>query len=351
MLSSIETGRPSSIEPARLAAPRQPALSSASISSTAEIKRQVRRASTAPQDSRLANTTSKIGGVKRKAEDQSGRPSSQPPSGPGVLKSASISTASNSRPSSAKVLSAPKSPAKTQPNKALPALPKPQATAATTLASKPPPKGSFADLMAKAKALQEKAPAEVGRFKHQPLPREKISKAERRRRALEVQTKSKTAQPGGKPVGSLHSLRTDRPQAGVSTGKRNIEEQPSYKGTARPPQSPPASTYRGTASLPVRRQANRKERSTSATKRSRMNEYLGTDEEDEGDIVDDYDDHYSDESSDMEAGLDDMEEEEAAALAAAQLEDEQELRAELAAKKEKLDRRKKLAALASKMRR
>lgn len=77
-----------------------------------------------------------------------------------------------------------------------------------------------------------------------------------------------------------------------------------------------------------------------------MDDYLGTDEEDEGDYAGDYDDYYS-ESSDMEAGLDDVEEEEAVALKSAQREDEKEWQAELAAKREKMERRKKLTALAS----
>jgi hypothetical protein len=78
-----------------------------------------------------------------------------------------------------------------------------------------------------------------------------------------------------------------------------------------------------------------------------MDEYLGTDEEDEGEYANDYEDYYS-ESSDMEAGFDDVDEEEAAALAAARREDIEDMRAEAAAKQEKLDRRKKLTMLASK---
>lgn len=77
-----------------------------------------------------------------------------------------------------------------------------------------------------------------------------------------------------------------------------------------------------------------------------MDDYLGTDEEDEGEYANDYDDYYS-ESSDMEAGLNDVEREEASALKSAQREDEEEWQAELAAKKEKMDRRNKLSSLVS----
>jgi hypothetical protein len=84
-----------------------------------------------------------------------------------------------------------------------------------------------------------------------------------------------------------------------------------------------------------------------------MDEYLATDEEEEGEFGDygNYDDLYSDASSDMEAGFDDVWEEEDAALKSARKEDEQELQRETAAKKEKLERQKKLAALASRTKR
>lgn len=84
-----------------------------------------------------------------------------------------------------------------------------------------------------------------------------------------------------------------------------------------------------------------------------MDEYLATDEEDEGDYggYGEYDDYYSDASSDMEAGFDDVREEEDAALKYARKEDEEEMRMEMLAKKAKMERQKKLEALASRNRR
>lgn len=201
--------------------------------------------------------------------------------------------------------------------------------------------------MAQAKAVQQKAPAQVGMFKHQAVSKEKLSRMERKKRELDSRSKDKTAKIT-KPGVAVKGTSRD----GSSVKKREPDV-PSYKGTARPTPSPQVPTYRGTAGIPPRRDAGgASQRRQSSTKRSsRMNEYLGTDEEDEGDYADGYDDYYSDASSDMEAGLDDVEEEEAAALAAARLEDEKEWRAELAAKREKEERRKKLAALASKTKR
>jgi hypothetical protein len=206
--------------------------------------------------------------------------------------------------------------------------------------------------MVKAKALQDKAPTQVGMFKHQPVPKEKLSKIERKKRAMEAQTKEKAASAGKKSTVTTSALVRDRSRDGTPMKKRTLEE-PSYKGTSKPAPSSQAPTYRGTASLPARRGADdtRRRGQSSYGKRSRTNEYLGTDEEDEGDYTNDYDDYYSDESSDMEAGLNDMEDEEATTLATARREDEEEWRAEAAAKKAKMERRNKLAALAAKTRR
>lgn len=179
-------------------------------------------------------------------------------------------------------------------------------------------------------------------FKHQAVPKEKLSKMERKKRMMEAQTKEKESKQAKRAGISSGSSATTKPGNAKPGQKREIEE-PSYKGTARP--GPPPTEYRGTANLPSRT-GDRKPQ-PGPKKPARMDEYLGTDEEDEGEYADDYDDYYS-ESSDMEAGLDDVEGEEASALAAARREDEEDIRAEAAAKQAKLERRKKLGNLASK---
>jgi hypothetical protein len=157
---------------------------------------------------------------------------------------------------------------------------------------------------------------------------------------MEAQAQEKAARrPGQKPAPSAPGMR------GKLAAKKEPEG-PTYKGTAKPPPKAPESpSYRGTAGLPGRGGNDRR-----AHNKRRRDEYLGTDEEDEGDYGG-YDDYYSDASSDMEAGFDDMAGEEDAALRSARLEDEKELALEMAAKKEKLERQRRLAALANRSKR
>ncbi|CAK42919.1 hypothetical protein CBS115989_1229 [Aspergillus niger] len=340
VLSSIETGKPSPIPPTS-ASPSPPVTSS-------NVKTEVRKPVSVPRDG-ASERKPLVSGIKRKAEEQLARPAKSVTPAPTRAAAATttsssttnttttakttVSTAPRPRPSapSTTATSAVKSRSSTPQQKAPP------------VSSKPPPKGSFADLMAKAKALQEKAPTQVGMFKHQSAPKEKLSKVERKKKAVEAQTKDKdvrSAKKAGVTAGGAAGTK-----AGDGKVVKKREPEPlSYKGTARPTPSTGQPEYRGTAGLPPRKTPG--DRKAQSRSRPRMDEYLGTDEEDEGEYADDYDDYYS-ESSDMEAGLYDVEEEEAAALAAARREDEEEWRAELAAKQQKLERRKKLASLAS----
>lgn len=187
--------------------------------------------------------------------------------------------------------------------------------------------------------MQDKAPAQVGMLRHQAVPKERLSKIERKRRMMEAKAQEKAARRSGKQIGP----------AFVSKSKQAVKKPepdvPSYKGTAKPAKVPEVPAYRGTAGLPASRRVS--DRRASGKFRD---EYLGTDEEDEGGHGGD-DDLHSDVSSDMEAGFDDVEEEEGAALKSARKEDEEEARLELAAKKEKMERQRKLAALASRSKR
>ncbi|KAL4944772.1 hypothetical protein BDV06DRAFT_186432 [Aspergillus oleicola] len=326
VLSSIETGKPNPM-PTSSPAPT-PAISSSN--SKPETRRPVPAARPVPIDRKNGVPA----GVKRKADEPLPRtqkpglqlPARSAPAKPGntrtPLDPRSTITSRVTKPSTSSSATAPR---KTPPAPSVP--------------SKAPPKGSFAELMAKAKAAQQNAPTQVGTFKHQAVPKEKLSKMERRKRLMEAQAKEKDAKQPKKAGASSSASAAVRPGSAKAPFRRETE-QPTYKGTARPP---PQMEYRGTANLPSR---NGDHRQLKANKRSRMDEYLGTDEEDEGEYADDYDDYYS-ESSDMEAGLDDVEQEEAKALAAARREDEEDIRAEAAAKQEKLERRKKLSMLAS----
>ncbi|CAG8371422.1 unnamed protein product [Penicillium salamii] len=353
ILSSIQTGKPS-----------QPPLSQAPASPVpaAVPKKEERKP---PVVRQVPPTSGNVGGTKRKAEDplpHPSKPETKMPTRPVVAKSLApvkptVSPApravprpvsnTNSRPVPSKpALSKP--PSKSNASSATKAAPpskvaaKP-APAAAPVPSKPPPKGSFAAIMAQAKAAQDKAPVQVGMFKHQAGPKERLSKVERKRRQEEELAKEKEARSGKKPAPGSGGSAKDK------IGRKRDTEGPSYKGTAKPTQTPEPPSYRGTAGLPSNRGSHDRRHQS---RNSRQNEYLGTDEEDEGDYggYGGYDDYYSDASSDMEAGMDDVDREEAAALKYAKREDEEELRQEMAAKKEKLERQRKLAALASRKR-
>ena len=157
---------------------------------------------------------------------------------------------------------------------------------------------------------------------------------------MEAQAQEKAARrPGQKPAPGVLPMKS-------KPGVKKEPEGPTYKGTAKPPpKAPEGPSYRGTAGLPGRGGNDRR-----AHGKRRRDEYLGTDEEDEGDYGG-YDDYYSDASSDMEAGFNDVAGEEDAALRSARMEDEKELAMEMAAKLEKQERQRKLAALANRSKR
>ncbi|KAJ5604772.1 hypothetical protein N7510_009926 [Penicillium lagena] len=344
ILSSIQTDKPSSASLSQPPAPPAP-------SSTAKNNER-KLAPTASRDIPVRGNVDT--GTKRKAEEQLPRPtkpSSQAPSRPTAPRPTVSPAASKSVPNPiskpAAASQAPKpaasrngasaiaktAPAKPAPAKPAPARPAP-VKAIPAAPSKVPPKGSFADIMAQAKTLQQKAPTQAGMFRHQAVPKERLSKLERKKRIMEAQAKEKEQArlvKKGVPIAAK----------GKADGKRAEREEVSYKGTAKQSRLPEPPTYRGTAGMSVARGAHDRKR---YGRRSRADEYLGTDEEDEGDYGG-YEDEWSDASSDMEAGLNDVEQEEAAALRSARREDEEEQRAEQEAKKAKLERQKKLAAL------
>ncbi|PLN81383.1 hypothetical protein BDW42DRAFT_168963 [Aspergillus taichungensis] len=343
VLSSIDKGQPSRLPPTSSAPP-------APVSSST-VKPEARKPTTASRNA-SSDQKSAATGMKRKAEEQLARPQRPAPQ--------DSNKSPTSRPVPSATLSKPRPVAKPSSARPVPARPTTGSSVPTPLKasqkaplkaplkeppapSKAPPKGSFADLIAQAKTLQQKTPTQVGMFKHQPVPKEKLSKMERKKRMMEAQAKEKEAKLGKRPGAASGA----KPGLGKLASK---SAEPTYRGTARPtptptPAGPAQPAYRGTAGLPSRRNGN--DRMQSRGGRRRMDEYLGTDEEDEGDYADGYDDYYSDASSDMEAGLDDVDREEAAALKAARKEDEEEWKAELAAKQEKLARRNRLASLAS----
>lgn len=193
--------------------------------------------------------------------------------------------------------------------------------------------------MAQAQALQNKAPVKLGLIAHKSVQRERLSKMQQSRLAKEA--KLQEGKKGAKPLRSPATGVKGVTGRLVDTKQREKPAEPEYKGTARPP-PPKEPVYKGTAGRPS--VATGKARGKPQARPSRRDEYLGTDEEDEGDFYE-QDEYYSDESDDMEAGFDDVFEEEEAAKRIAQKEDERELKLEAALKKQKLERKNKLAQL------
>ncbi|KAK2759111.1 hypothetical protein FQN54_003210 [Arachnomyces sp. PD_36] len=351
VLSSIETGKVSQNPP-------QPSIRAPASSLPTQHARTAASKSTEHRSNTPQNTNGSTVGQKRKAENELRRPDNpygREPDRYTSTKDAPLSTlAARARQSKTPVSQV----ARTKPTNTngTSTTPKKQPPAPPAIPSKPPPKGSYADIMRMAQQAQQKAPTQVGMIKHQSVPKEKLSKAERKKLALEQKAKERETKLGKKP-GSAGTMATQK--AGAPVVKKREREESGYKGTARPTAPPAAPAYKGTAGLSSRRgegnatNASRDKARSRHARPTQRDEYLATDEEDEGDGYgyDDYDDGYSDESSDMEAGLMDVEEEEQGALKLAKREDELELQAEMAAKKEKLERKKRLAQLAAKSRR
>ncbi|ETI25803.1 hypothetical protein G647_02578 [Cladophialophora carrionii CBS 160.54] len=299
---------------------------------------------------------SPLNGVKRKAEDGSPKLPEK------LIKPNPISTTTNRvthRPA-APPLNAPKPANEKSEKSSFAPRPKLEATAdiparvgtasitPPTTVPKGPAKGSYAELMARAKQAQtEKAQqSQVGMIKHQPTHRERVSKVAERRRQEEEKAKASKEK-----IGSSRPIPGGKQQVksrSVSPTKRT--DQPRVPKAPRPPlHAPPSSSYKGTMGITSGRTAK------PPPKRRRYDEYLGTDEEDVSDDMggygeDEEDDYGSDGSSDMEAGLDDLDAEEQRALKAAKEEDARELALENQLKREKEEKRKRLMALADKRR-
>lgn len=202
--------------------------------------------------------------------------------------------------------------------------------------AKAPKKGSYAEIMARAKATQAKPPA-VGVISHKPKDISHKKQLKMKKKALKD---TKLGVKGDSRPGSSGSL-SSSPAPGSS---KPVKSQPAYKGTAK---SKPQPTYKGTMKsegTAPRKPASR-DRDVHASKH-RYDEYAATDEDNLDDVEED--EYGSEESEDMEAGFLDVEQEESAAVIAARKEDEEEARLEARLKKEKEERRKRLEAMARK---
>ena len=223
-----------------------------------------------------------------------------------------------------------------------------------TEGTKPPKKGSYKEIMARAKALQNNPP--VGVIKHQPKDKKALSD----KKELLLQKKGLAGKP--KPIGTAGHRRNSSGDVsgGSRPGSSGRPEEPvkkrapeiAYKGTAKPKPQP---TYKGTMkpapaiTLPSHRKPpvkpDDRSRSNSMSRpvpaKSRRREY--SEEEDEDEEEEEEVDYES--GSDMEAGYSDVEEEETKATKIAKKEDEYEALMEATLKKQKEAKKKRVAEL------
>lgn len=207
-------------------------------------------------------------------------------------------------------------------------------------ALKAPKKGSYAEIMARAKANQSKPP--VGTISHKP--KEQIApsyKKELKLKKKAMKDKKLGIKNSSRP-GSSGSL-SSSPVPGPVANKKIAA--PAYKGTAKSKHQLPQPTYKGTMKPVSSITKSRVVRDTDANPRKpRYDEYAATDDDDLDDVEED--EYGSDGSDDMEAGFTDVEQEETLAAKAARKEDEEQARLDAKNKKEKEERRKRLEQLA-----
>lgn len=228
-----------------------------------------------------------------------------------------------------------------------PADPTPSQNAAQSnleaVSKKEPKKGSYAEIMARAKANQAK-PQAVGTINHKPKERGALTYKKELKLQKQAKRDKKLSTIGDKD-GSHASSADEAPRTGQT---RRKSANPKQGLPAKKPK--PQLAYKGTMN-PASVTARAKEKAAAQSAR-RGNEYAGTDEELDGDDQLDDDDGYGyaeeQESDDMEAGFSDVEQEETAADRAARKEDEEEARLEAKLKREKEERKRRVEELVKK---
>lgn len=225
---------------------------------------------------------------------------------------------------------------------------------AVTEPAKPLKKGSYAEILARAKAAQSGAHAQIGKIQHKPIEK-RLSKKERK----EQEAQGLQAQRGQKKVsrpGTKTDVKNGRNGVRDSSGKvlKKVNLAPEkkikkaalattgYKGTARPiPMLARGSTSSSALRPNGRDQAGQSRRSNYATEEEEDEEEGDEEEEEEEE-----EDYYSDVSSDMEAAVHEVDEEEERATRIARKEDEEAAREEARLKREKEEKRRRLIAMA-----
>jgi protein SPT2 len=228
---------------------------------------------------------------------------------------------------------------------------------------KPPKKGSYAEIMARAKAAQATS-GQVGKIQHKRIEKQPSKREREEMRATKAQNLQKNLGPNGKfraagqPLtkdgrngtreergkvlnGKVDSAKESAQSAAEKKVKKAAMATTGYAGTARPKPggtTAPRSSATGSSRYDRGPDKYRNDRQGSSSKRYT---YVSEEEEDEEE-----DDYGSDVSSDMEAAAFEVDEEEEEAARIARREDAEALAEENRHKREKEEKRRKLAALA-----
>ena len=303
-----------------------------------------------PKAAKVPSTSNVSSVSKRKAEDELPKPNykaskDSKASGPSSGTSVSDKPRLHANPKHAIATDSSKPKVPYRGTKATTPVPSTPSVPAAQVPKAAPKKGSYAEIMARAKAAQTASPA-VGVIKHKP--KEKISEKKELLLAKKgLSKKGKADSKSGQRSGSPHS-KSSSPAPGLPSSKKPASKkipQPAYKGTAKP-----APAYRGTAK-PVSSAVSSRNLPSSA-RPSTSKSHRDRDDDSDNDIVEseelEEEDEvgYSDSASDMEAGFSDMMEEEQVAIKVAKKEDEEEARLEDKLKREKEERKRKLQQLA-----
>lgn len=222
--------------------------------------------------------------------------------------------------------------------------------------AKPPKKGSFAEIMARAKGLQSTA-GQIGKIQHK-----RIEKAPSKREREEMKAqKSSRLQKNIGPNGKFRNApgaatlnggkakaraggKADDPAMPEKKVKKAALATTGYAGTARPKPGSAKHPSKSSASSSSRYDRDRYDDGRAASSRR----YTYASEDDEGE--EDEEDYASDVSSDMEAAAYEVDEEEELAARIAWKEDALALAEENQLKKEKAEKRRVLMEMARKRR-
>jgi protein SPT2 len=219
-----------------------------------------------------------------------------------------------------------------------------KAPTAPAPAAKPPKKGSFQEILARGKQIQQTI-APIGVIKHKQT--EKLSKKERDRLAQEAAAKAKGSASRDKKAGNRSRTGSSEPaprKPGEQPKEKRKPVDLGYTGTARPKDKSAEPQYKGTMGLARPGQTRKAPvgQKEAASRYSRYADYSDEELDEEEEEVD-----YESDLSDMEAGMFDVDEEEELALREAKKDDAKEKALENELKRQKQQRKNKLAAMAA----